>query len=63
MEIQTTYEGPEGQVKFSGTLEGAELTLVLETGLNELMKRGLVPFCSTETFDLVNLHDVPEMDQ
>ena len=63
MQITTTYEGPDGEVKFSGTLEGTELTLVLETGLIELMKRGLVPFVSTETFDLAAIHPVPEMDQ
>lgn len=63
MEITTTYETPEGQVKFSGTLEGAELTLVVETGLNELMKRGLVPFVSTETFDIADIHEVPEYNQ
>lgn len=63
MEITTTYEGPDGQVKFSGTLEGAELTLVVETGLNELMKRGLVPFVATETFDLMDIHEPPTLDQ
>ena len=63
MEIQTSYETEEGQVKFAGVLEGAELTLVIETGLNELMKRGLVPFVSTESFDLINIMGVPELDQ
>ena len=63
MEIQTSYETEEGTVKFSGVLEGAELTLVVETGLNELMKRGLVPFVSAETFDLMDIHEVPALDQ
>lgn len=63
MEIQTTYETEEGAVKFSGVLEGAELTLVLETGLNELMKRGLVPFVSTESYDMMDIHEVPSLDQ
>lgn len=63
MEIQTSYESDEGTVKFAGVLEGAELTLVIETGLNELMKRGLVPFVSTESFDPINIMDVPSLDQ
>lgn len=63
MEITTSYETEEGQVKFAGVLEGAELTLVIETGLNELMKRGLVPFIATETFDPINIMEVPELDQ
>lgn len=50
-------------MKFAGVLEGAELTLVIETGLNELMKRGLVPFIATETFDPINIMEVPELDQ
>lgn len=63
MEIQTSYETEEGTVKFAGVLEGAELTLVVETGLNELLKRGLVPFVSAETFDLMDIHEVPDGTQ
>ena len=63
MEIKHSNETPEGTVVFQGVLEGPELTLVIETGLNELMKRGLVPFASTETFDLMQIMEVPEYDQ
>lgn len=58
-----TAESPDGMVTFQGKLEGPELALVIETGLNELMKHGLVPFISTETFDLASVHEVPDMDQ
>lgn len=63
MEIKHIQETDEGTVVFQAVLEGPELTIVIETGLNELMKRGLVPFASTETFDLAQIQDLPEMDQ
>ena len=63
MQVVHTAESPDGTVTFQGKLEGHELALVVETGLNELMKRGLVPFVSTETFELMDIHEVPEFDQ
>lgn len=63
MEIKHIQETDEGTVVFQAVLEGPELTIVIETGLNELMKRGLVPFASTETFDISQIQEVPEYDQ
>lgn len=63
MQIKYSNETAEGEVTFQGTLEGPELTIVLETGLNELMRRGLVPFQSLESVNPADLHDVPEYDQ
>lgn len=63
MELKHVTETEEGTVTFQGVLEGPELMIVVETGLNELMKRGLVPFAAAETFDLMNIMDVPEQTQ
>lgn len=63
MELKHVTETEEGTVVFQGILEGPELMIVVETGLNELMKRGLVPFAAVETFDVANLMDVPEQTQ
>ena len=63
MELKYSEETEEGTVVFQGVLEGPELTIVIETGLNELMKRGLLPFAATESIDPMNLMDVPEYDQ
>ena len=63
LEIKFTEEREDGTVVFQGTLEGPELSIVVETGLNELMKRGLLPFAATESIDPAYLMDVPELDQ
>ena len=63
MEVKFTEERDDGTVVFQASLEGPELSIVIETGLNELMKRGLLPFASTESFDPMNVMDVPEYDQ
>ena len=60
MEIKHSVETPEGAVVFQGILEGPELTLVIETGLNQLMQQGLVPFLSVDGVDMVNIMDLPE---
>ena len=63
MEVKFTQEREDGTVVFQGTLEGPELSIVVETGLNELMKRGLLPFAATESIDPAYLMEIPEYDQ
>ncbi len=43
MKISQTIRLPEGVVKFSGELEQAEADLVLEIGLNYLIRAGAFP--------------------
>lgn len=63
MELKYVQETDEGTLEFHGVLEGPELSIVVETGLNELMKRGLLPFAATESIDPAQLMDIPEYDQ
>ena len=42
--INKTIETEEGTVKFEGTLEQKELDLVIQIGLNYLLKHGALPF-------------------
>ncbi len=43
MKVENTIRLPEGIVKFSGELEQAEADLVLEIGLNYLIRAGAFP--------------------
>ncbi len=43
MKVENTIRLPEGVVKFSGELEQAEADLVLEIGLNYLIRAGAFP--------------------
>jgi hypothetical protein len=44
MKIRKVIETPEGNFEFSGELNGAELDLVIEAGVNYLLKEGVLPF-------------------
>jgi hypothetical protein len=56
MQISESYETPEGVVKFQGEIAGAELDLVLQTGLLTLMKRGVIQAAIQQAADEENLH-------
>lgn len=63
MQINHLVELPDGSVKFQGTLEGPELAIVLEAGLNLLLGEGALPFVSKETADNKHIHEMPDYDQ
>lgn len=42
MQISKSIELDTGSVKFEGTLEGAELDIVLQTGLLVLLRQGVI---------------------
>ena len=42
MEIKKTIELGQGKVQFEGTLEGAELDVVIQTGLLVLLRQGVI---------------------
>jgi hypothetical protein len=44
MLVNKSIETEEGTVVFKGTLEQAELDLVLQVGLNFLLQQGALPF-------------------
>lgn len=53
MQIDKSFEMPEGTVTFQGTLSPEELDLVLAVGLNTLMRNGAIPFSSRNTENIV----------
>jgi len=63
MNINHIVELPDGSVKFQGTLEGPELAIVLETGLNYLLQEGALPFLSKEGYDKLNVVEPSETQQ
>lgn len=63
MNVSQVLELPSGEVKFQGTLEGPELAIVLEAGLNILLQEGAIPFLSTEQLGVKNVVDAPEGTQ
>lgn len=42
MQINKSFETPEGTVTFEGTIEGPELDYVLQLGLLAIMQQGMV---------------------
>lgn len=64
MKVMHTVELPDGTVNFQGTLEGPELAIVIEAGLNLLLGEGAIPFVSKEFSDESGfVMQPPEMDQ
>ena len=55
MDISHILELPDGSVKFQGTLEGPELAIVMEAGLNVLLQQGAIPFLSKEQYAALNV--------
>lgn len=62
MKINHITENQAGdKVVFQGVLEGPELSLVIEVGLNILMAQGALPFLSDESHEEASIiHDTPE---
>lgn len=60
MKVTRAVEKPDGSVVFQGTLEGEELSFVIECGLDALIEAGVIPFASTKTHEAHDFHDVPE---
>lgn len=60
MEIKHCTEKEDGSVIFQGTLEGNELRVVIETGLNVLLANGLLPFLASDEDDNVDWSKVME---
>lgn len=56
MQINESYETPEGTVKFSGVIEGKELDIVLQLGLLTLMSRGVIQTTIQQVAGEENLH-------
>ena len=58
MLINKSFETPEGSVRFEGELEQQELDLVLQVGLNYLLKVGAIPY--TILNEDANFHESPQ---
>jgi len=63
MQINHTVELPDGSVKFQGTLEGPELAIVIEAGLNLLLQEGAIPFLSKDSYGTMNVVEPSELTQ
>lgn len=46
MFIKHVVELPDGNVNFQGVLEGPELAIIIEAGINTLFQEGALPFLS-----------------
>lgn len=55
MNVNHVTELPDGTATFTGTLEGPELAIVIEAGLNYLLQAGALPFLSEEQLGKMNL--------
>jgi hypothetical protein len=56
MQISKSIETPEGTVKFTGEISGAELDIVLQMGLLSLMSRGVIQAVVADKDEQENLH-------
>jgi len=56
MQITKSIETPEGTVKFTGEISGAELDIVLQMGLLTLMSRGVIQAVVADKDAEENLH-------
>ena len=65
MQVKNIVEKDDGEtVVFQGVLEGKELAFVLEIGLEQLIKAGMVPFTSTNEFRSAwDVHAEPDQEQ
>lgn len=63
MQINHVIEKADGSVVFQGVLEGKELQLVLEVGINTLFAEGALPFVSVEAKNMASIMDTPDYDQ
>ena len=64
MKIAHTVELPDGTVSFQGVLEGPELAIVIEAGMNLLLGEGAIPFVSREQYDESGfVMQPPDLDQ
>jgi len=69
MKLKHTVEKPDGSFVFQGILEGAELKIVVEEGLNSLLAKGLFPFLvddeedGGEKFDYAKVMPNPGIEQ
>lgn len=65
MNISHVVELPDGTATFQGTLEGPELAIVIEAGLNYLLQQGAIPFISHEAYEgaAADYHEPPEQEQ
>lgn len=63
MHVNKVFEKEDGSVTFQGTLDGQELAFVIEVGLETLIRAGAIPFASTEDRDLMDIHQIPDMEQ
>ena len=56
MRINQVVETEDGAVTFQGNLTGPELAFVLEVGINVLVQRGAIPFASTKSTNIEDIH-------
>jgi len=56
MQVNESYETPEGTVKFQGEISGKELDIVIQLGLLTLMSRGVIQSVVAQAGDEENIH-------
>lgn len=60
MQVNKVIETPNGEVKFEGVLDGAELEAVITVGLLTLLQNGALPYHQGES---KFVFDGPETEQ
>lgn len=63
MLIKHVVELPDGSVNFQAVLEGPELAIVMEAGLNLLLQEGAIPFLAKDSYDEMNVVPASEVTQ
>lgn len=54
MEVNKTFEGPDGSITFQGKLSPEELDLIISVGLNFLLQQGALPIKAMEEDDMAS---------
>jgi len=63
MKIRQGVETPEGSFVFQGEISGAELNFLVEIGINELAKRGALPYVAAASVASYDIHAIPDTQQ
>jgi hypothetical protein len=63
IKINKSIETKDGGLTFQGEIEGPELNFLIEFALNELARKGALPFASTKTVKMIDFHDTAEQSQ